>query len=332
MNTDYDFVAIGDVVIDAFIRLKDASVTCDVDKTACKLSVAFGDKVPYEFVHVVTAVGNSPNAAVSAQRLGLKSALVTNVGGDQHGKECIEELKKNGIHIDFVTTHPDQVTNYHYVLWYEDERTILVKHQEYKYSFPNIGNPKWAYVSSLAQNSLSYHEEMMDYFDAHPDIKIAFQPGTFQMKLGFQKLERLYKRSEIFFCNVEEAKRILGIEETLPVEDLLKKMRDLGPNIVVITDGPRGAYCYDGNEGWFMPPYPDPKPPYERTGAGDSFASTFTAALALGHTITDALMWGPINSMSVVQYIGAQEGLLTKDDLLAHLKNAPQEFQPKKII
>ena len=60
---DIDFLAIGDTVIDAFIRLKDASVNCDIDNENCKLCMNFGDKLPYEFVEVLYAVGNSANAS-----------------------------------------------------------------------------------------------------------------------------------------------------------------------------------------------------------------------------------------------------------------------------
>jgi ribokinase len=69
----------------------------------------------------------------------------------------------------------------------------------------------------------------------------------------------------------------------------------------------------------------------DRTGAGDSFSSTFTVALAQGKSIKEALMWGPINSMSVVQYLGAQKGLLTKEKLEEYLKNAPNSYKPTKL-
>ncbi|MCK5059832.1 MAG: carbohydrate kinase family protein [Candidatus Pacebacteria bacterium] len=329
---NYNFVAIGDIVTDAFIRIKDASLNCDISHEHCTLCFRFGDKIPYEFVKVVRAVGNSANAAVSASRLGLKSAFVTNLGDDQNGKECLEELQKNKVVTDFITVHKGEKTNYHYVLWFEAERTILVKHHEYKYSFSDIGNPKWVYLSSLAENSLPYHNEIAVYLKKHPDIKLAFQPGTFQMKLGFEKLRELYGLSELFFCNIQEAKRILDIKEEIEIIPLIVKMRALGPKIVVITDGPKGAYVYDGNETWFMPPYPDSKPPYDRTGAGDSFASTFTSALAYGKDIPEALQWAPINSMSVVQKIGAQEGLLSRESLETYLKHAPKDYSPRKIL
>ena len=77
--------------------------------------------------------------------------------------------------------------------------------------------------------------------------------------------------------------------------------------------------------------YPDPAPPVERTGAGDSFSSTFTTALALGLPVEQALMWGPINSMNVVQYVGAQKGLLTRKKLEEWLAKAPTYYKPKRI-
>lgn len=80
-----------------------------------------------------------------------------------------------------------------------------------------------------------------------------------------------------------------------------------------------------------MPPYPDPAPPFERTGAGDAFSSTFTAALALGKSIEEALLWAPINSMSVVQKIGAQEGLLTPVEIQGWLDKAPEDYKPRLV-
>jgi len=77
--------------------------------------------------------------------------------------------------------------------------------------------------------------------------------------------------------------------------------------------------------------YPDPAPPVDRTGAGDSFSSTFTSAIALGLSPEEALAWGPVNSMSVVQNIGAQAGLLTKDQLQTYLDQRPAEYVARKI-
>lgn len=326
----HDFIGIGDIVTDAFIRLKDAAIHCDTNNHQCELCLRFGDKVPYEEAYVVPAVGNSANAAVAAARLGLRSALVSNVGDDYFAEECLDTLVKEKVDTIYMQSHPGQKTNYHYVLWYEDDRTILIKHQDYEYTLPEIGTPKWVYFSSLGKKSLEFHHIIEKYLQNHPEINLAFQPGTFQMKLGKEVLAGLYSRSNVFFCNKEEAQRILGTLEN-DAQKLLKTMHEIGPKIVVITDGPSGAYAYDGTEMWFMPPYPDPKPPYERTGAGDAFSSTFTVALALGLSIVEALMWAPINAMSVVQQVGAQAGLLNRSQITEYLAKAPKDYMPRLL-
>lgn len=331
-NKDFDFVSIGDITTDAFIKIKEAEVIHDDLRDKDKLVMAFGDKVPYEFVEVVSAVGNSANAAVAARRLGLSSAMVTNVGDDGNGAECIATLHKNGVETDFVKVHKDKETNYHYVLWFKEERTILVKHHEYDYALPDFGTPKWIYLSSIGENTLNYHKELIEYLRKNSSIKLAFQPGTFQMQMSLDELAELYARTDIFFCNTDEARRVLNKPEEKDIKNLLREMHDVGPNVVVITDGPRGAYAYDGYEAYFMPPFPDPKPPYERTGAGDAFSSTFTSAIALGRSLFDALLWAPINSMSVVQQVGAQKGLLTQEEILQWLTKAPDNYKPEKII
>ena len=85
-----DFVAVGDITTDAFIRIKDASVTCDINREHCMLCMRFGDKIPYESVEVVRAVGNGPNAAVSAARLGVSPAAAPKIRNDQHSAERLE--------------------------------------------------------------------------------------------------------------------------------------------------------------------------------------------------------------------------------------------------
>jgi len=332
MHKDFDFISIGDITTDAFIRLKDARTNLDANGKKFELVLRFGDKVPYEFMEEVRAVGNSANAAVCAARLGLNSAMVTNVGDDHNGHECIATLNKNKVATNFVSVQKDKETNYHYVLWFEEDRTILVKHHEYDYKLPDIGNPKWIYLSSIGENSVDYHQQITEYLRKNQEIKFAFQPGTFQMKMGIENLKDLYARTDIFFCNVEEAKNILHKEGEQDIKNLLKEMHDVGPNVVVITDGPKGAYAYDGFEAFFMPPFPDVKPPYDRTGAGDAFSATFTSAIALGKSLFDAFLWAPVNSMSVVQYTGAQKGLLNQEDMLKFLATAPQDYRPQKIM
>ncbi len=334
MSQQYDFVAIGDILVDAFIELdKDqADVSVDLDTGRQTLHMPFGTKLPYKDVTVINAVGNSPNAAVSAHRLGLKTALVTHLGHDRNGKDCLEALRTEGIHTEYVKLHEGKKTNYHYVLRYGPERTILINHEVFPYALPDFAvPPRFLYFSSVGEHGIPYHHEIAAYVKANPETKLVFQPGTFQIKVGHEAIKDIYEATEIFFCNKEEAQEILKTTEQ-HIPTLIRGIRALGPKMPVITDGPHGAYVIDGSEqAWHMPMYPDPAPPVDRTGAGDSFSSTFTTAIALGLTPDEALSWGPVNSMSVVQQVGAQAGLLTREQLEAHLATRPPEYIARKI-
>jgi len=328
-----DVISVGDIVTDAFIRLLDDEAQSYENDKGKWLAMPFGTKLPFDHSEIIEAVGNASNAAVSFAKLGLSSAFVTNVGGDPHGRDMIAALHKRGVDTRFVRINPDNKSNYHYVLWYKDERTILIKHEEYDYHWPHLTPneiPKWLYFSSISEHALPFHDQVADWLDRYPDVKLAFQPGTFQMEAGVERLKRIYKRTEVLILNREEAVTVGGGNHD-DIHDLLNKLHDLGPKIVVITDGPKGAYASDGNERLSMPLYPDPAPPLDRTGAGDAFASTFVAALIKGNNIEGALQWGPINSMSVVQKVGAQAGLLDEEHLEHFLKHSPDSYKVKRI-
>lgn len=333
MTEQPDVISIGDIVTDAFIRLfEDRAVTYENDQGKW-LSMPFGTKLPYDHVEVVEAVGNAANAAVAFARLGFNSAFVTNVGADSHGRDMIKALDKQRVDSRFVRINPGKKSNYHYVLWYKDERTILIRHEDYDYHWPHLRpaeTPKWAYFSSISEHAIGYHDQVADWLDETPDVKLAFQPGTFQMQAGTERLSRIYKRSEVLILNREEA-ALVGGGNHEDIHDLINKLHQLGPRIVVVTDGPNGAYASDGDNRFQMPLYPDPAPPVDRTGAGDSFASTFVAALMKGNTIEGALQWAPINSMSVVQKVGAQAGLLKESALEKYLREAPDWYKPTRL-
>lgn len=323
MAEHFDIIGIGDTVVDAFIRIQAGKI--EEHSGITEYCLPFGTKVPYEDVVVIPGVGNSANGMVGATRLGLHAALITFLGNDAHGLECSNLLKKEGVNMDFTTQEDGKKTNYHYVLWHENERTILIKHEAFKVRLPDIGEPSWLYLSSLGSHTKILHEEIMKYLEEHPSVKLSFQPGTFQIHMGKEVLARLYARAEVLCANKEEYMQIVGTEET-DTKKLLDMMQELGPKILVLTDGPHGAYMKHEGKYYQMPLYPDTAPPLERTGAGDAFCSTFVSYLAKGFTPEEAILRAPINSMSVVQKIGAQEGLLSEEKIEEYLKKAPSEY------
>ena len=326
--SNLDVLCIGDVVTDAFIKLRDENGHIYNNEDGKFLSIPFGAKIPYDHDVIQEADGNAPNAAVSFARLGLDSGIMSNVGHDQRGRDIIMTLQKSKVDTRYIHINPGKKSNYNYILWYKEERTILVNHEDYDYHWPHIhksDTPKWIYFSSLSKKSLPFHDDLTGWLEENPDVNLAFSPGTFQIEEGAQRLKKLYKHANILILNRQEAAKVGGgkIEN---VHDLFDKLHALGPKLVVITDGPKGSYA-SGPEGrLFMPIYPDPSPPVERTGAGDAFSSTFVAAIIKGESVADAMRWGPVNSMNVVQHVGPHDGLLTETQLEALLGKAPDWY------
>ncbi len=332
-TSQVDVLCVGDVVTDAFIKLLDDRAEVSESHDGPVLSMPFATKIPFDHSEVINAVGNAANASVNFAKLGLNCGLISNVGGDSAGRDIIHTLDKLDVDTRFVRINPKKVSNYHYVLWYKEERTILIKHEEYDYRWPHFRKhemPKWIYFSSISEHALDYHDEMIESLERHPEIKLAFQPGTFQMQAGIERLGHVYRRAELVAVNREEAVFITGGNYD-DIHDLFNRLHDLGPKIVLISDGPKGSYASDGQNRFKMPIYPDPKPPVERTGAGDAFTSTFVAAVIKGNTVDGALQWAPISSMNVVQHVGAQAGLLTERELAGLLQSAPDWYKPERI-
>lgn len=334
MKEKLQILAIGDVVTDAFIELLPAEAEIDHDKQKHPLlCMTYGTKIPFKEAITINGVGNAANAAVAFAKFDLTSALSSDIGDDTVGRDILHALSNQGVSTEFIKAHDGYKSNYHYVLWYKDDRTILIKHETYKYAWPDIRayqKPEWIYLSSLGESGGAIHEGLSDYLFTNPSVKLAFQPGTFQIREGVKKLHKLYAKTEIFAANKEEYQQITD-SNSQDEKTLINKMHKLGPKILLLTDGPNGAYASDGKQIVFMPPYPDPKPPVDRTGAGDAYASTFTAAIMNGKTMAEGLAWAGINSCSVVQQVGAQAGLLSQPEIEAELKTAPSSYKAKML-
>lgn len=331
VNQPY-ILAIGDIITDDFIELDQnfAEMTTD-DKGYKRISLELGAKIPYAGVETVRAVECSPNAAVSIQRLGLNAGLMSWIGDDGPGKEMTDYLKEQGVSTDEMVVEPGMKSNYHYVLRFGADRTKLQRFEDYAYEWrdPKV-NPDWIYLGVLGEKTWPLHEAILDYLDRNPDIRMVFQPGMYHLMWGTEKMAPFYKHAEIVIMNREEAAQVTG-RERADIHGLIDSLHELGVHVAVITDGADGAYASNGEQRLFMPNYPDPKPPLDRTGAGDAFASTIAAALMLGESLDTALKWAPINSMSVVQQMGAQAGLLSRDELQKYLSEAPDWYHPKEM-
>jgi sugar/nucleoside kinase (ribokinase family) len=235
-------------------------------------------------------------------------------------------MEKEGVSTRYIVKNDNHPTNASTVISYKGERTIFVYHEHRKYILPNFVHSAWVYLTSMGVGFDAIYKDLAKYLDRY-QVKLGFNPGTFQLRAGPKANELMLKRTNVLSLNVEESQSWVGDCGRDPRE-LCEKLVKLGPKAVVLTDGQSGAYSFSAEGFYYIPEFPGER--VEATGAGDSFTTAYIAALALGKTHCEALRWGPVNAAFVVKQIGPQAGLLTRNELESLLKKA-KKYQPELI-
>lgn len=329
MENRFDLITIGDSTIDTFIKIHDATVECDINRESCKICVEYGSKIPVDAIAHEVA-GNAANVAMGAAKLGLTTAIYTNLGNDDQGETIKLALERSGIPQDYIKVNAGKNSNLSVVLTFQGERTIFVYHQGWFYKLPDLAPSKWIYLTSMAETFTNSNimDEVTRYVEK-TRAKLAFAPGTFQLKADIKRFPKLLEKCALLIVNMEEAKKILGIDPAERVEpgDILAKLLLLGPKIVVVTDGQDGSYATDGEKNLKAGIFPTQI--VEKTGAGDSYAAGLVAALVYGESLAEAMIWGTVNASHVIQEVGPQKGLMDHESLVRHRKSIPELLATK---
>lgn len=321
----FNLITIGDSLMDVFFVL-DKNANCVVDKKKKKLCFDYAEKICIEdSTHAVG--GNAANVAVGARMLGLNTAILTDVGDDLNGHLVKEAIEKRNVDTSLIRLNKGQETRYSVVLSYEAERTILSYHAKRTYKFPKaLPHTSWLYYTSLGAGFESFQSALLAYVKKNPQIRLAMNPGSFQMTHGLVAIKKMLPHTAILFLNKEEAVHLTGAKNT-NIRTLFQSLHAAGAGTVFITDSEQGSYASDGIARWYMPPYPIR--PIAKTGAGDAYTSGALGALIVGKGTKEAMQWGTANAGGVIQQFGAQEGLLNIRSIQMMIRKF-KKIEPKK--
>ena len=319
-------ISIGDIASEAFITLDGSGSDIIGARSKKKIAIDLGVRIECHDTEVFSATGSASNAAVAMSKLGIQPSLMSWLGDDLVSKQTQDFLRSQGVDMSGVNVKKNARSNYHYVLRHGLERTILANYEKFDYRWlePTC-RPDWLYLSMISESSEVLHDELFKYLQKNSEVKFAFVPGPSHIEWGAKKLEKLYRRADIVIMNMEEAMTVTG-RQVRNIQVLMKQLLALGPDTVVITDSTRGAYASDGKILYSIPAYPDTDRPVDRSGAGDAFAATYVANTAKGGGVIESLTAAVINSMSVVEKLGSQSGLLGNDEINKLEKNAAKDY------
>jgi sugar/nucleoside kinase (ribokinase family) len=231
------------------------------------------------------------------------------VGKDTEGQEIIDTLVKAKVDVSKLKIDRDKKTSFSIIISYQGERSILVFHsfKPEDFELPKTLDTDWLFVGPLGENHKSLYSKITALASEN-NINIAINPGSAQINDGLESFGALLRVAKVLFVNKEEGQKLAGISGVANVRDIITALKKTGVEVVVITDGKDGAYAATSDEFFKIGPYPGHR--LEATGAGDAFTSAFLAGYTRGEKIFTCLQWGVTNSASVIEKIGAQDGLL----------------------
>ena len=175
----------------------------------------------------------------------------------------------------------------------------------------------------------------MSVYACKNNVNVAVNLGTTSIKKCAKHLNKTLEIAKILVMNLEEAIMLTKIDvkpdnlnETYSnqlihpdIRKIFKTLFKCNGQIIIITDGKNGAYCYDGETFYKCENFESNI--VSTLGAGDAFASTFVAAYSQWNDIKKALKYAAVNASSVIEYFGATCGLLNFGEIEEKLKQKP---------
>ena len=337
-------ITIGSATMDVFVECDDANIVSVCTKDHCKdfMSYPYGSKIDISTFSSKVG-GGGVNTACNFANLGFDTSAIFKIGKDIYSEGILNFFKNHNVNLKHIIQKKDTTTGFSIILVsFQGDRTVLTHRganaeiKKLEIDFDAIKDADFIYVAPLNGDSNSVIEPIVDF--AHKnDIKICFNAGTTSLKKGHTHLNKILKNAHVVVMNKEEAVMATGIQVRpdtknekfsndiihKDIRQILKTLKCQDYQVIVITDGNKGAYAYDGKKYYYCPIFPSET--VSTLGAGDAFASTFCASLQKTKlNIGLSLMYGSVNSASVVSEFGATEGLLTFEQIEKKLKSNPE--------
>ena len=323
----YDVVTIGDIYQDVFLLPQKAAILDSPKFFSGKgLCFGYGEKVPLDSISYFIG-GSAANSAMNFSKIGLKSAIVSSVGGDDGGEKILEYFLKNQVDTSSIKQKKSDASNMSIIILYNGERTIFTYHGDRLVEdfMPKKSlKTRWFYLAPVGCDSSKLENKIIETI-AKNGSGLVWNPGNFQIKKGARNFRHILRLTNIIFINKDELTEFVDQPGKSETHDMMKQLALYGVKIVVVTNGKKGAICYDGSLFYQIGASEDKR--VDATGAGDAFASSFSANIILSsngkpqgyqpdrETIEKSLKWGIIVSGSVVSQLGAHEGILSRSEI-----------------
>ena len=263
--------------------------------------------------------GKGANAAVALKKLGADCFFCAKVGADLHGQKLYQYYKDQGINTSYLKVDRENPTGLAVVMKESDgnNRIIVYPGANSTLSLDNINeafgcNPDALYLgfeipfqTALAAARIASSRGIPIFVDAAPASK----------DYPLESLPML----EIFSPNEIETETYTGIVPQgtdSALRAALALYRRVKAKYIVIKQGERGAFVYDGKHFFVVPAIRLGKA-VDTTAAGDAFTAALTVEYLNTDNIRKATKYGVAAGSLAVTRRGASSSIPTEDEVRA---------------
>ena len=246
---------------------------------------------------------------LAASQFNVDGAIISVVGGD-FPKEYIQLLEDKGMNVEGLEIVEDGKTFFWSGKYHNDMNTrdtLITELNVLEHFNPVIPEAyKNTEVLMLGNLHPLVQQAVIDQIPTRPKL-VVLDTMNFWMDNALDDLLKVIAKVDVVTINDEEARQLTG-EYSLVMA--ANKIREMGPEYVVIKKGENGALLFHKEEVFFAPALPL-KEVFDPTGAGDSFAGGFTGYLAKTRdysykNIKNAVIYGSVLASFCVEKFGTE--------------------------
>lgn len=309
----FDLITIGSATLDIIVKSRQFTLTKHTDGEI-SLCQVYGGKMDVEEFKM-TSGGGATNVAVGAARLGLKTAMVCEVGKDFPAEIIWNEAEKDGVETAFIVSERLEETAVSVLLVAADGGRSILTHRGAAYQLESrdipwdrIDDTKWLHLGTLGgQKELLF--DLFEFMSAH-QMHTSWTPSPKDLDVFIQKQLPVEMISlDVLMLNKQEWEHAAALHS-----DLLAQIP-----YIFVTHGKKGGQVFFEHQA--VTYQVDPVKAIEETGAGDAFATGVISGMLYEKPLPECIEWGKKNAASVVQYLGAKRGLLTSEEMREEVRH-----------
>ena len=283
----------------------------DIEVKSARMPVQ-DEKMLVEFAGIEPG-GMIANAACAASRLGLKTGWAGMLGGDEFGNTLLQDFNRFGVDASCAMVLENETSDFTVIILSPNgDRTILVVPANRQH----LSMPART-LQAAGQSKIGYSMPLQPAI--FKEYSTAIKGGGGKVAIDLEgsspvtgrELEEVIRSSDILFCSKDGLHLAAGTPDN---DEGARRLLAMGPALVVVTSGKKGAAAYTPDQAFHVKGYSVPV--IDTTGSGDCFHAAFLCGLLEGWSITEALRFSNAAAALSVQGLGARGRLPTRAEVL----------------